>query len=182
MALDIRSLRRLIAWALALPFLWDCRPTFTLLFAGIPLSMLGLIVRGWAAGSIHKDHELAISGPYAHVRNPLYLGTLLIGIGVTIAGGKSGWSILFLAYFVVVYRLTISLEQDRLSELFGSVYSKYASSVPSFIPRLVPYKTAQNTVRYGFSCKRYCQNKEWEALVGVLGVFSLLAWKSFLGL
>ena len=182
MALDIHSSRRAIAWFLALPFLWDCRPTFTLLFVGIPLSMLGLIVRGWAAGSIRKDHELAIAGPYAYVRNPLYLGTFLIGIGMTVAGGKSGWLILFLAYFIIVYRLTISLEQDRLSELFGPVYSRYARRVPSFIPRLVPYKPAHNTVLYGFSCKRYCHNKEWEALVGVLGVFSLLAWKSFLGL
>lgn len=182
MALDIRSFRRVIAWALVLPFLWDCRPTFTLVFAGVPPSMLGLIIRGWAAGSIHKDHKLATSGPYAHVRNPLYLGTLLIGIGVTIAGGKSGWSLLFLAYFIVVYRLTISLEQDRLSELFGSVYSEYASRVPSFIPRLVPYKPPRNTAQYGFSFEGYCRNKEWEALIGVLGVFSLLAWKSFLGL
>jgi len=179
---DICSLRRFIAWALVLPFLWDCRPTTTLLFAGIPLSVLGLIIRGWAAGSVHKDRELATSGPYAYLRNPLYLGTLLIGIGVTIAGGKNGWLLIFLTYFIVVYHLTIAIEQNRLSQLFGPAYSEYASRVPSFIPRLMPYKPSQNTVRYGFRFRRYCHNKEWEALIGVLSIFSLLAWKSFLGL
>ena len=52
-----------------------------LLLLGTPLSVLGLLVRGWAAGSIDKDQELTTSGPYAYLRNPLYLGTFLIGTG-----------------------------------------------------------------------------------------------------
>ena len=181
MAWDTGILRRVIAWALTLPFLWYCRPTATLLFLGTPFSVLGLLVRGWAAGSIDKDQELATSGPYAYLRNPLYLGTLLIGIGVTVAGGASEWILLFLAYFIAVYGMTISIERNRLTKLFGQEYHEYTSSVPSLIPRVVPHRPSQDSGGCGFRFKRYRRNKEWEALLGVLAMFSFLAVKSIFG-
>jgi len=180
-AWDTGILRRVIAWALTLPFLWYCHPTATLLLLGTPFSVLGLLVRGWAAGSIDKDQELATSGPYAYLRNPLYLGTLLIGIGVTVAGGAGEWILLFLAYFIAVYGMTMSLEHSRLTELFGQAYREYASSVPSLIPRVVPYRPSRDSVGFSFRFKRYYRNKEWEAALGVLAMFSFLAIKAIFG-
>ena len=181
MAWDTGILRRVIAWALTLPFLWYCHPTATLLLLGTPFSVLGLLVRGWAAGSIDKDQELATSGPYAYLRNPLYLGTLLIGIGVTVAGGASEWLLLFLIYFVGVYGKTMSLEDNRLTDLFGDAYRDYASSVPSFLPKMVPYHPSRDSEGHGFRLKHYYRNKEWEAALGVLTMFSFLAIKAIFG-
>ena len=181
MAWDTGIFRRVIAWAFTLPFLWYCHPTATLLLLGTPFSLLGLLVRGWAAGSIDKDQELATSGPYAYLRNPLYLGTLLIGIGVTVAGGVGEWILLFLAYFIVVYGMTMSLEQRRLTERFGQAYHEYASSVPSLIPRVVPYRHSRDSVGCSFRFRRYYRNKEWEAALGVLAMFSFLAMKAIFG-
>ena len=181
MAWDIGILRRLTAWAIILPFLWYCHPTNMLLLLGTPLSVLGLLVRGWAAGSIDKDQELTTSGPYAYLRNPLYLGTFLIGTGVTVAGGASEWILLFLAYFIAVYGTTMSIEHSRLTKLFGQAYREYASSVPSFVPRVLPYRSFGGSGRDGFRFKRYCRNKEWEALLGVLAMFSFLTLKATFG-
>ena len=181
MAWDTGNHRRVIAWAVTLPFLWYCHPTATLLLWGTPFAVLGLLVRGWAAGSIDKDQELITSGPYAYLRNPLYLGTLFIGIGVTVAGGASEWILLFLAYFVVVYGITISLEHNRLAKLFGQAYREYASSVPLLIPRVLPYRRSGDSERDGFRFKRYCRNKEWEALLGVLAMFAFLTMKAVFG-
>ena len=181
MARDTGTLRRVIAWALIPPFLWYSRPTSALLLWGMPFSLLGLLLRGWAAGSIHKDQELTTSGPYAYLRNPLYLGTLLIGIGVTVAGGASEWLLLFLIYFVGVYGKTMSLEDNRLTDLFGDAYRDYASSVPSFLPKMVPYQPSRDSEGHGFRLKRYYRNKEWEALLGAVAIFGFLAIGALFG-
>ena len=79
MARDTRALRLKFVWLLVLPFLWFARPTLSLLAWGAPLAVLGLLLRAWAAGTIVKERELTTTGPYSHLRHPLYLGSLFIG-------------------------------------------------------------------------------------------------------
>lgn len=74
-------------WLLALPFLWFAAPTFCTYLAGGAVAMVGVAIRAWAAGTVQKNLRLATAGPYAFVRHPLYLGGLLIGLGLTLAGG-----------------------------------------------------------------------------------------------
>ena len=66
-------------------FVWLARPTSVSLITGLPISVLGLLLRGWAAGHLAKNERLAMTGPYAYVRNPLYLGTLLVAAGLVIS-------------------------------------------------------------------------------------------------
>ena len=156
-------------------------PTIPLLFLGAVLATVGVAIRAWAAGTIAKERELATTGPYAHTRNPLYLGTFLIGMGVTVGGGRWEFALLFGLFFVFVYGRTIRSETDRLAELFGDPYATYASQVPLFVPRAVPYLAIldpeQLSAREGFTLERWRRNREYEALLGVVAGFLFLVVK-----
>jgi len=94
-------------------------------------------------------NELCTSGIFAHVRNPLYLGNVIIYIGFAItAGGPWIWylTVIALVYFVVQYAFIISLEEDKLSELFGAKYEEYQQNVPRLIPRLSAWKKEHDFV------------------------------------
>jgi len=129
--LKLHHIRLKGAWLLVLPFLVLSRPTWLALGIGGVVSAVGLLLRGWAAGTIRKDEELTTSGPYAHTRNPLYLGSFFIGIGVTVAGGHWIWPLMFLLFFAVVYGRTMSGEAGWLADSFGQQFREYAVSVPA---------------------------------------------------
>jgi protein-S-isoprenylcysteine O-methyltransferase Ste14 len=137
----------------------------------------GLVLRGWSAGTIRKGETLTTSGPYAFLRNPLYVGSFLIGAGLAAAGGSWLWLILFLGFFVVVYGPTISAEAERLTEQFGQRYVDYAARVPAFIPRLTPYRREDAPPTATFTWAQYERNREWEAALGAAAAYGLLALK-----
>ena len=131
---------------------------------------------------LEKDRELAVSGPYACTRNPLYLGTFLIGTGAGIAGGRPWLGLVFLAYFAWVYGSTMARETGELEERFGDDYRRYRESVPVFLPRPTPFRPAAGHAARGgapgFSPGRYLHNREYEALLGAAAGLGLLALKS----
>jgi len=169
-------------WLLALPFFWFARPRPDLLAAGLTLALVGLWIRGWAAGTIHKNEVLTTTGPYARTRNPLYLGSFLVGIGVTLAGGQWVWPLLFGVFFLVVYHRTIEKETRYLSDRFPEAYARYAAAVPVFLPRLSawrdPAPAAVGAPAFGWP--QYVHNREWEAALGVAAVLALLGVKAML--
>jgi protein-S-isoprenylcysteine O-methyltransferase Ste14 len=175
----LRTLRLRGAWLLVVPFLLLARPTPGRLVVGGAIAMLGLLMRGWAAGFIHKDRELSTGGPYAHTRNPLYLGSLLIGVGVTLAAGRWELLLLFAAFYAVVYAKVIRAEAAALEERFGESYAAWAREVPLFLPRLVPYRPAG--AERPFSVERWRRNREYEAALGVGAGFLFLAARMLLG-
>jgi len=182
------------AWLLAFPFLLLARPTPALLGVGAGIAVLGVLLRGWSAGSIRKDEALTTSGPYAHLRHPLYVGSFLIGMGLAVAGGHWIWSVLVIVFFASVYRPSIAAERERLTRLFGADYLEYARAVPALLPRLTPYRptaprvanprmdgppVAERTVSSaGFTWSRYLRNREWEALLGSAAALAVLAAKA----
>lgn len=174
-----RRLRLRAVWLLVIPFLWLCRPTPVLLAVGAPVAVLGLLLRGWAAGTIEKERELATGGPYAHTRNPLYLGSFLLGLGLTTAGGHWAWPALFLAFYAVAYGRTMAAEARLLEERFGERYRSWAAAVPALLPRVTPWREA-GADPDGFTWARYRRNREWEAALGALAGFSFLALKAWL--
>src|SRR4051795_6994030 len=103
---------------MAAAFAWLASPTQCSLVAGIPVSAAGLALRAWAAGHLAKNQELAISGPYAYIRNPLYLGTLCVAAGLVIAARRWELLVLFAAVFGLVYLPVIELEEQHLRSLF----------------------------------------------------------------
>lgn len=180
MALTMRQLRLRAVWLIVIPFLWFSTPTETALAVGAALAASGLAIRGWSAGTIHKDRELTVSGPYAFTRNPLYLGSFLIGLGVAIAGGHWIWPTVFLLFYATVYTRTMAGEARHLRELFADRYDEYARNVPAFIPRPTPYRVSTGRTP-GFRWAQYRRNREWEASLGALAAFAFLAAKAFRG-
>ncbi|MCH2184414.1 isoprenylcysteine carboxylmethyltransferase family protein, partial [Myxococcota bacterium] len=114
-------------------------PTWASVAWGVPLVLFGVGVRVWAVGHLVKTSRLTTSGPYAYVRHPLYLGTLLIGFGVAImlGGVASGFGVaLLLIWFGLDYLpRKEQTEADRLIALYGTRYAQYRQEVPALLPR-----------------------------------------------
>jgi len=180
-ALTVRKLRLRAVWLIVIPFLWFSSPTSGVLAAGALVVALGLCVRGWAAGTIRKDEVLTTTGPYAFTRNPLYVGSLFVGVGVAVAGGHWIWPTVFLVFYVMVYSRAMLIEARQLGELFPHAYANYSAEVPAFIPRMTPYRASDvDESAAGFRWGRYRRNREWEASLGALATFAFLTAKMVL--
>jgi protein-S-isoprenylcysteine O-methyltransferase Ste14 len=154
-------------------FAWFSSPTALSLEIGLPVSLLGLALRAWAAGCLAKDRQLATGGPYAYSRNPLYLGTLLVAVGLSIAARSLGLGALFAAVFMFVYLPVIQNESEHLHHLFRD-YAAYAAAVPMLLPRLTPYR-GENPNPFRFAL--YLTNQEYNAGAGFAAGMLFLLWK-----
>jgi len=155
-------LRVPLGFLLAIAFGWLSRPSLLSLTAGFPVAILGLLLRGWAAGHLEKNIRLATSGPYAWVRNPLYLGTVLVAAGLAIASRRPVLILLFALAFVLVYLPAVQREEEYLRQLFAD-FDEYSRSVPGFFPR----KRSKSPAGH-FRMDLYWRNEEYQALLGFL--------------
>jgi protein-S-isoprenylcysteine O-methyltransferase Ste14 len=169
----VAKLRVPSGFLLVAAFGWLAMPDLHSLAIGVPVSIVGLLLRAWAAGHLAKNAELATGGPYAYVRNPLYVGTLLVAAGVVIATRRVELAILFGIVFVFVYLPVIQNEEQHLRKLFPS-YASYANRVPA----LIPYKAPQRTSAQRFRPDLYMRNQEYQALLGYLAGLAYLIWKA----
>ncbi|MFN3323258.1 MAG: methyltransferase family protein [Bryobacteraceae bacterium] len=158
-------------FVLVTAFLWLSNPNPESLALGIPISLLGLLLRGWAAGHLSKDRQLAMTGPYAYVRNPLYLGTLTVAAGLVVAAQEPLLAWIFSAVFLLVYLPVIELEEQHLRKLFPE-YARYAERVPVLWPR---YDAHRKKGRFRWDL--YRRNQEYQALLGFLTGVAVLLWK-----
>ena len=158
-------------------FLVLARPSRLTLAIGGPVAILGLGLRAWATGHIRKNSALATTGPYAYTRNPLYLGSFLLGLGFTIASGKWWLGLLFAGLFLGIYLPVMRVEATTLAELFGDDYKDYAREVPLFFPGHVPFRVAEMRDAK-FDVKLYLQYREYEAAIGLVVAWGLLALKA----
>jgi protein-S-isoprenylcysteine O-methyltransferase Ste14 len=157
------------------------RPRPWTLFVGGAIAVLGLALRGWAAGHIRKNAALATSGPYAYTRNPLYLGSFVLGLGFTVASGQPLLGILFIALFLGIYYSVMRDEAASLDELFGADYRVYAMSVPLFIPSVRAFRSSQSTDTR-FDTSLYLRYREYRAALGLLIAWTILALKATLAI
>jgi protein-S-isoprenylcysteine O-methyltransferase Ste14 len=167
----VAKLRVPCGFVLVAAFVWFSAPTWISLTAGLPVSLLGLAIRAWAAGHLEKNLSLAESGPYAHVRNPLYLGTLGVAAGFVIASRRWELGVLFAAVFLLIYLPVVELEEQHLRSLFPS-YTDYARRVPKLLPR-----SSGNGAKH-FQWSLYRRNREYEALAGFLAGVAVLCFKA----
>ena len=123
-----------MGFVFAVVFLWLARPSWRTMLASLVLVLPGLWLRGYASGYVKKNAELATTGPYAHTRNPLYLGSMLIAFGF--AAAAASWVILALlaALFAAIYIPTIQSEEAYLREHFAG-FDAYARAVPRLLPQ-----------------------------------------------
>lgn len=157
----VARLRVTAGFALVAAFAWFSHPTAVSLAIGLCVSLAGLALRAWAAGSLYKDRNLATAGPYAFTRNPLYLGTLIVAAGLAIASRSVGLGALFAVVFLFVYLPAIQLEQQHLRDIFPE-YAAYARRVPMLLPRVTPSGSASNP----FTWAQYRKNREYQAAMG----------------
>ncbi|HEX8160262.1 MAG TPA: isoprenylcysteine carboxylmethyltransferase family protein [Pyrinomonadaceae bacterium] len=165
-------------------FLLLAAPRAATLAVGGVIALAGLAVRAWSSGHIRKNDALAVSGPYAHTRNPLYFGSLLIGVGFTVAASGRWWLLpvlggVFAALFFGIYLTVMRVEAATLARLFGEDYERYARNVPLLVPRLTPYDDGRGS-RLKFDAGLYMRYREYRAAIGLLAAWGLLALKSFL--
>lgn len=162
-----------IYWALA-------RPTARSIAVGGIIAAVGLLIRGLSSGHLRKDRELAVSGPYAYTRNPLYLGSSLLALGFAI-GGRSWWGgLLVAAYFGIFYYAVMRNEEADLRERFGAAYNEYAARVPLFFPGFATAANAESSQSLTaapaekFSWEQYRRNREYKALIGTVAGLAVL--------
>jgi protein-S-isoprenylcysteine O-methyltransferase Ste14 len=160
-----------VGYPVGIAAFWFARPQMKWLLCGVGIAFLGLLLRGYAAGHLRKHKQLAISGPYAFTRNPLYLGSVLLAAGFSVASHSWISTLLLAAYLAIFYPVVIRREQAELKTLYGVAFVEYASRVPAFWPRLSP--AMASTER--FSWPLYRQNREYEAAIGLV-VAMVILW------
>jgi protein-S-isoprenylcysteine O-methyltransferase Ste14 len=169
-----RRIRVPLGFVFAVLYFWLARPTWRFIALGAILILPGLLIRALASGHVRKNEALATSGPYAYTRNPLYLGSLLIGVGFAVAA-RSWWvGIVLVAMFFVIYLPVIRGEEDFLREKFAE-FEEYARRVPRMFPRIVPSPSDHEGGE--FSMDLYLKHREYNALLGALGMFAALIGK-----
>jgi protein-S-isoprenylcysteine O-methyltransferase Ste14 len=169
----VMRLRVTSGFLIVLVFAWFSQPNAVSLEIGLPVAILGLAVRAWAAGCLAKNRQLATGGPYAYTRNPLYLGTLMVAAGLSIAARSVGLGALFAAVFVFVYLPVIQNESEHLHTLFRD-YAAYAAQVPLLLPRLTPLRSENANP---FQVALYLKNQEYNAAAGFAAGTLFLLWK-----
>jgi protein-S-isoprenylcysteine O-methyltransferase Ste14 len=158
-----RRIRVPLGFVFAVVYFWLARPTWRFIAFGAIAIVPGLLIRALASGHVRKNEALATSGPYAYTRNPLYLGSLLIGIGFAVAA-RSWWvGVVLVLMFFVIYLPVIGGEEAFLRQKFPE-FEEYARRVPRMFPRLVPSRSDGEPG--GFFFGLYMKHREYNALLG----------------
>jgi len=169
-----RRIRVPLGFGFAVLYFWLARPTWRSLALGAVLVVPGLLIRALASGHVRKNEALATSGPYAYTRNPLYLGSLLMGVGFAVAA-RSWWvGVVLVAMFFAIYLPVIRDEEAFLRAKF-SEFEEYARRVPRMFPRILPAHSDDESG--GFSFDLYLKHREYNALLGALAMLALLIVK-----
>ena len=119
---------------------------------GFMVLLVGELIRMWsvsyAGGETRTTSvgapSLCTAGPYGYVRNPIYVGNMLMYLGIVIIAGSPNLMLMVLStmsFFIIQYSLIISLEEEKLDELFGPEYVTYKSNVRAILPRFTRWKT-----------------------------------------
>jgi protein-S-isoprenylcysteine O-methyltransferase Ste14 len=144
------------------------------------LVLPGLALRAAASGTVKKNRELAVTGPYAYTRNPLYLGSMLMAAGFAVALLSWPLALLLAAGFAIIYIPVIAAEEQFLRDAFPG-FEDYCRRVPRLLPRFVPRHTpakeqeaqavvsdrlAAEPAEGGFSFALYLKHREYNAAIG----------------
>jgi hypothetical protein len=149
--------------------LWRRAPQPAAIAWSLLLVIPGLWLRGYAAGYVKKNRELTMTGPYAHTRNPLYLGSMLIAAGFAVALLSWPIALVLASGFAVIYIPVIASEERFLRTTFPE-FDAYCRQVPRLIPRLTPARpagyAATGATAGAFSLSLYLKHREYNAGIG----------------
>jgi protein-S-isoprenylcysteine O-methyltransferase Ste14 len=162
-----------LGFAAAAVLLLAAHPRPLSLALGLPLAACGLALRAAAAGHIRKNDALATSGPYRFTRNPLYLGSAILALGLIAAANVWWLALLALALLAGIYLPVIRQEERFLAARFGPAFDAYAARVPRLLPRWPWPRAAPGS----FSVRLYLRHREYQALLGFLAIAAVLVLK-----
>ncbi|MCR4316708.1 MAG: isoprenylcysteine carboxylmethyltransferase family protein [Planctomycetes bacterium] len=161
--------RRIFVGVVMLALVVFARADLVTSMIGLGFVVFGEFWRVWGCGHLEKNQEVTNTGAFAFVQNPLYLGTLLISVGCSIAAQNAVVLALFiLLYFGYYLPYKIRNESDRLRRRFGEAYEDYYKSVPKLIPTIFPYK-GRGTKRFSWSL--VFKNSELGSALGSIGLW-----------
>jgi protein-S-isoprenylcysteine O-methyltransferase Ste14 len=167
-----RRIRVPLGFVFAVFYVWAARPTWISIAAGLLIAVPGIVLRALASGHVKKNEELTTTGPYAYVRNPLYVGSFIMAVGFSIAA-RSVWVLLaMIVMFFAIYLPVIRGEEAYLREAFAS-FAAYSQNVPRLWPRLRPYGEGVAE----FSGSLYWQHREYNAVLGTAAILAALVVK-----
>lgn len=176
----MRRLKKIPLFIGAILLVIFAKPNTAGIIVGLILIIIGEAIRIWAAGHLQKNEILTVSGPYSYVKNPLYIGSILITTGFCILADNIyilAASTFMFCFHYIPYKKRV--EGDRLKKLFGQKYEDYDEKVPEYIPRLTPY--SKENVRWRF--KIFIENSEEGIilliLIGVILILSRPYWRPF---
>ena len=163
-----------LGYVLGIAVLFLVRPNPRSILLGAAVGIIGLSIRAYSAGYLHKQEILTTTGPYARTRNPLYFGSSILALGAAIALHSWRAAALIFAFFAVVYTFVMRREETELRAKHGAAFDAYAAAVPLFFPRLAP-RSQPGGARGAFSWAQYQRNHEHEAAFGFFLFLILLA-------
>lgn len=130
-----------------------------------------MAVRWWAAGHLGKPKHLVTTGPYGYVRNPLYLGTFLLLVGLSSITGRAEIVAILSVSVVPLYAYKVRLEESGWEQKLGGMFRDYRAAVPAWIPRQPRYPLSQGM---GFCWAQWLERREYHSLIIVLAVFLMI--------
>lgn len=167
----IQRIRVPLGFAYAVLFVVLADPVPRFLTFGLLLGLIGLLIRIWAAGHLRKHRELAVSGPYSRTRNPLYLGSFLLGLGLATASGSLWLLVIFILLFPAVYLPVMRREEREMEKAYGEAFDGYRRSVPLFFPA---FGQSMDPQAGNFQWRQVILNREQNATIGFLIVAGYL--------
>jgi protein-S-isoprenylcysteine O-methyltransferase Ste14 len=173
-----RRIRVPLGFAFAVLFVWLARPTPRSLALSLVLVVPGLWLRGYASGYVKKNAELTVTGPYAHTRNPLYLGSILIAFGFALAARSIWIAAVLIVLFAAIYIPVIRSEEEYLRSVFPG-FDAYAATVPRLLPRITA-GGRRASIKGVFAAALYRKHREYNALLGAVGMYAALILKLML--
>jgi steroid 5-alpha reductase family enzyme len=165
-----RRIRVPLGFAAAAVYLWQLvvhKPAAVPVAWSLALVVPGVLLRAYASGYVKKNSELTMTGPYAHVRNPLYLGSILIGAGFAVALMSWQFAVALAVFFLLIYVPVIASEERFLRDTFLE-FEWYCARVPRLIPRITPARApdARPGSAGSFSMALYQKHREYNAAIG----------------
>jgi protein-S-isoprenylcysteine O-methyltransferase Ste14 len=168
-----RRIRVPLGFVTAGASIWLARPGKVSILIGSLVAIAGLAIRALASGHVQKNEVLAVTGPYAYTRNPLYFGSLVLAVGFVIAS-RSWWvaslvAVIFFAIYIPVIRTEEAFLRDRFPE-----FAEYERNVPRLFPRLRPRQSSSES----FSWHLYWKHREYNAVLGAALLIAALIIKA----
>jgi protein-S-isoprenylcysteine O-methyltransferase Ste14 len=154
-----KKLRLVLGWVFAAFFVYQSRTSLPSLLWGSALILIGEWIRVWSAGTLVKTKELTVSGPYAHTRNPLYIGSFFISVGFVVMSQLYSLLPVVTLFYFWVYHGTVFHEEATLLHHYGNAFKTYTQNVPKLFPRLSAFKD-DHFESHSFSLQQSYKNGE----------------------